>query len=75
MSIIIFLAVLLLWRKFNQQFRDDMVEKRRNLLMKLRNTEDFYVKLKWELRSFGEWIQSLGIGTCFASRSSMNLIH
>lgn len=37
---------------YNKQFMDSMLEKRKQLLRELENTEDFYLEMRWD---FGCW--------------------
>lgn len=40
-------------RKLNQQAREQMEERRPNLLATLRQMGDFYMELKWDFQSWG----------------------
>ncbi len=47
-----FFTVLSLLRKFKQQLRDTMSERRPNLLTGLNKMQDFYMELKWDFHSW-----------------------
>lgn len=52
-------TVRLLWRKLLHQIHEDMIEKRKSLLDKLKNIQDFYMELRWELTTIGNKIELL----------------
>lgn len=54
---LISIAVLSLVRKLKQQAREQMEERRPNLVAALRQMGDFYMELKWDFQSWGECIQ------------------
>lgn len=48
-----FIAVSSLVRKFRQQSREQMEERRPNLVRALNRINDFYMELKWDFQSWG----------------------
>lgn len=47
-------SVSTLVRKFRQQSREQMEERRPNLVEALNRINDFYMELKWDFQSWGE---------------------
>lgn len=41
-------------RKFRQQSREQMEERRPNLVLALNSINDFYMELKWDFQSWGK---------------------
>lgn len=50
-----FLVVSSLVRKLKQQAREQMEERRPNLVAALHQMGDFYMELKWDFQSWGEF--------------------
>ncbi|KAK7605067.1 hypothetical protein V9T40_006253 [Parthenolecanium corni] len=44
--------VLEILRKHDEQFYDDMMKKRREIIPELKNIDDFYMELQWEFRTW-----------------------
>lgn len=44
-------------RKFRQQSREQMEERRPNLVAALNKIDDFYMELKWDFQSWGELLK------------------
>jgi len=57
----IFFLVSSLVRKLKQQAREQMEERRPNLVAALHQMGDFYMELKWDFQSWGEFF------ICFSS--------
>jgi len=51
----IFFIVSSLVRKLKQQAREQMEERRPNLVAALHQMGDFYMELKWDFQSWGEF--------------------
>lgn len=49
-------AVSSLVRKLKQQAREQMEERRPNLVAALHQMGDFYMELKWDFQSWGEYL-------------------
>lgn len=59
---IIFFVVSSLVRKLKQQTREQMEERRPNLVAALHQMGDFYMELKWDFQSWGKFFMH-----CFMS--------
>lgn len=51
-----FFVVSSLVRKLKQQAREQMEERRPNLVAALHQMGDFYMELKWDFQSWGEFL-------------------
>lgn len=49
-----FIAVSSLVRKFRQQSREQMEQRRPNLVAALNKIDNFYMELKWDFQSWGK---------------------
>lgn len=58
MLLVILLAVSSLVRKLKQQAREQMEERRPNLVAALHQMGDFYMELKWDFQSWGKSLAS-----------------
>lgn len=53
--LIVYFVVSSLVRKLKQQAREQMEERRPNLVAALNQMGDFYMELKWDFQSWGEY--------------------
>jgi len=56
MTLKIFFLVSSLVRKLKQQAREQMEERRPNLVAALHQMGDFYMELKWDFQSWGKFL-------------------